>query len=175
MKRILIITGCILLSLSIIMCKKSKPKNNATCTTCTGTPVSHIADSAGVSYFVPTAFTPNGDGINDIFGLVYYNNIDTNSSAITIWDINGTKVFAGKITQRWEGIDMNGKTCGAGQYPVYFELKTVAGTTINFCACVTLLKYTGNCIKTNGVTYYFWDQLNPATGIVYPTNEVLCP
>jgi gliding motility-associated-like protein len=157
------------------MCKK-KPENNATCTSCSSTPVTHPLDSSGVLYFVPTAFTPNGDGENEVFWIVY-KNLDTNSSKVTIWDINGTEVFAGKITQRWGGKDLNGVKCPAGQYSVYLEFKTLSGATINTCTCVNILTYTNGCIKTNGVTYYFVDQVNTATpdGFVYPTNETLCP
>jgi gliding motility-associated-like protein len=176
MKRLLVIAVCVLTGFCAIKCKKSTPKNNATCTTCSGKPVAHDSDSAGVYYFMPTAFTPNGDGINDVYRVVY-KNLDTNSSMITIWDITGTEVFTGKITQRWEGFDLKGNKCLSGQYPVYAALKTLSGTAITMCTCVSLLVYTGSCIKTNGVTYYFPDQLNTLSGngFSFATNETLCP
>ncbi len=157
------------------MCKKSATKDNntATCTTCSSTPLTHTADSSDTYYYLPTAFTPNGDGINDVFSL-FFHGLDTANSTITIWNLSGTKVFAGKITQRWEGTDLAGGKCGAGEYPVYLDLKTSAGITVTTCACVNILAYSGSCIKTNGITYYFPDQLDTA-GFVFTTNDVLCP
>jgi len=173
MKRIMIISGCIMLSVCLIMCKKSTPKNNATCTTCSNTPITHRTDTSGTFYFLPTAFTPNGDGINDVFYL-FFSGLDTNNSSMTIWNLSGTEVFAGKITKGWDGSDMGGGKCGAGEYPVYLQLKTSAGVTVNMCACANLLAYSGSCIQTHGVTYYFPDQLDTA-GFVNTTNDVLCP
>jgi len=175
MKRILIVAGCIMVTVCMVLCKKSKQANNAACTTCSTTPVEHSLDADSVFYVVPTAFTPNGDGINDIFKVIY-NKLDTDSSLVTIWNINGTEVFTGKITARWEGTDLNGNKCPAGQYPVQVKLRTLAGITTTSCACVTLLTYSGSCIKTNGITYLFVDQIDPSQGMIYSTTEEqLCP
>jgi len=174
MQRILILSGCIFLCVCLVMCKKSTAtKNDATCTTCSDTPVVHRTDTSGTFYFLPTAFTPNGDGINDVIYL-FYNGLDTNNSSMTIWNLSGTEVFAGKITQGWFGNDLNGNKCGAGEYPVYLQLKTLGGVTTKICACVNILVYSGSCIQTHGITYYFQDQLDTA-GFVFTTNDVLCP
>ena len=174
MKKTLILTTAFVLCVCITMCKKSdSTKNTATCTTCSSTPVSHTPDSAVVYYYLPTAFTPNGDGINDIERL-FFNGLDTNNSTITIWNLSGTEVFTGKIDQRWNGYDLSGARCAAGEYPVYLQLKTTAGAAYTACACVNILAYSAGCINTHGITYYFPDQLDSA-GFVYPTNETLCP
>ena len=174
MKRLFVL-ALILLSLGMIMCKKSATKNNNTviCTTCSGTPVAHTPDFSDTYYYLPTAFTPNGDGLNDVFKL-FFKGLDTLASTITVWNLSGTKVFDGKLTTRWDGIDLSGARCAAGKYPVYLDLKTYAGITVTVCACVNILSYTGNCLKTNGTPYYFPDQLD-TTGFVFPTNEILCP
>ena len=176
MKRLLIIACCLTVLAGLTLCKKPKKQNNATCKTCTTTVVSQTGDSSSLFYYLPTAFTPNGDLINDRFYL-YFHGLDTNASTLTVWYLNGTEVFTGRITQHWDGKDLNGKLCAAGQYPVYLQLKTLAGATVNTCACVTILTYTGGCIKTNGITYYFPDQASPVfgTGFVFTTNEQLCP
>ncbi len=162
-------------------CKKKSPAtvNTAYCTTCTATPLVHTVDTDSVFYFLPTAFTPNGDGINDIFFLLY-NNLVVDSSSISIWDINGREVFSKNIgasarTSGWDGTDMSGKKCGAGEYPVHVKLLTNKGTVVNVCACVNLLQYSGSCLNTKGITYYFPDQVNIDSGYVNQTNEQICP
>ena len=126
MKQILFFTVFILLAFCTVMCKKSSKKNatvnTATCTTCTGVsiPFSHSSDSSGTWYYLPSAFTPNGDGLNDIL-QVAYGGLDTANSSITVWNLDGIKVFSGRITKRWDGFDLNGNKCAAGQYPVYLQ------------------------------------------------------
>lgn len=177
MRPILFVATFALLALGIVQCKKNNPApsvNTAACTTCDTTLVSHTVDADSISYFLPSAFTPNGDGINDLFMVVYYN-LDTDSSIVTIWDMGGTKVFDGKITQRWDGRDLNGAKCAAGKYPLSVYFKPKAGASFSRCACVTLLAYTGSCIQTSGITYRFPDQIDPFLGFQYPTFEQLCP
>ncbi len=178
MKRIFLIVTVCILALIINRCKKpdttSTPVNTAVCTTCPTEPLVHKPDAAGVFYYVPTAFTPNGDGMNDVF-QVSYDKLNTDSSVITIWDMQGTMVFTGKITQRWEGVDLKGAKCPAGQYPVNVKLMDINGTVVNTCTCVTLLKYSGSCIPTGGTTYYFPDQIDVTTGFSFATNDKLCP
>ncbi len=176
MTKTLIGTLCLIALVALLRCSphNSTPPNNATCKTCGTAPVAYLADTDGMFYFMPTAFTPNGDGINDVFSVIY-NKLDTDSSVITIWNTAGTEVFTGKLTKRWEGRDLAGKVCAAGQYPVYLDLRTSAGQKVQLCACVHLLKYSGSCIATDGITYYFPDQLDFASGFVYATQEQLCP
>jgi gliding motility-associated-like protein len=156
-------------------CKKNKSTTNtAYCKTCSTTLISYKIDTDSVYYFLPTAFTPNGDGINDIFSLVFHNLV-VDSSTLTIWDMSGNEVFSGNIGTRWDGRNLSGNKCAAGNYLVHVYLRTNKGVIFSTCACVTILQYTGNCIKTNGITYYFPDQLNIDSGFVFHTNDVLCP
>jgi len=176
MKRLIAIFLCVVFAVCAFNCKKKKSTavNTAYCTTCNTTLVSYKMDTDSVCYYLPTAFTPNGDGINDVFYLLY-NNLVVDSSTLTIWDMSGDEVFTGNIGTRWDGYNMSGVKCAAGNYPVHVNLRTNKGATFNTCACVTILQYSGNCIKTNGVTYYFPDQLNIDSGFIYTTNDVLCP
>jgi gliding motility-associated-like protein len=65
-------------------------------------------------YFIPNAFTPNGDGLNDYFrvnGL--YKNITFN---MVVYDRWGQMVFQSKnIDQGWDGI-YNGQYCPPESY-----------------------------------------------------------
>lgn len=177
MKQTVTIAICIIAAVCIIRCTKSNDnttKNLATCTTCSVAPITHSTDSTGLRYYLPTAFTPNGDGINDLFRLLFYTNLNVDSSTLTIWDIKGNGVFTGTINQPWDGHDLKGNLCAAGHYPLYLKLRTASGATIATCGCVTILTYKGNCIYTGGITYDLADEAD-TSGFVYPTNDHLCP
>jgi hypothetical protein len=174
MKRIFLLSLVLLTALITWNCKKHNT-NNALCTTCSEAKISHMADAAdSTTYFVPNAFTPDGDGRNEVYYLTYANLV-VDSSTLTIWDMTGKELYSKTINNKWDAKDMSGNRVGAGNYPVHVKLKTVGGTTLEFCTCVTILQYTGNCIKTNGITYYFPDQVDPTNGFAWPTTETLCP
>jgi gliding motility-associated-like protein len=179
MKQTLILSVCILLAFTVVRCKKNTTtpaKNLATCTTCPSEPVAHTPDSdTGLFYYLPTAFTPNGDGINDVFSMAYNDKVNVDSSTITIWDMKGNGVFIGTVNQRWAGLDLKGVKCAAGHYPFYLKLRTTSGQTITSCGCVTILVYKGTCIATSGYTYYLPDQLDLQQGFIYGTQDHLCP
>ena len=177
MKQAIIISICIVAVVSIVRCTKNNStpaKNLATCTTCTYVPIEHTPDSTGLYYYLPTAFTPNGDGINDMLRLFYSSEVNVDSSTLTIWDMNGNGVFTGTINQSWNGYDLKGNLCAAGHYPLYLKLRLLSGATVATCGCVTILTYKGNCIYTGGVTYYYGDELDSA-GFVNPTSDHICP
>lgn len=57
--------------------------------------------------FVPNAFTPDGDGINDLWGPVL-TNVDEDDYVLTIFNRNGEIVFQTRdVNQKWNG-SMNG-------------------------------------------------------------------
>ena len=177
MKRSAIISVCVIFAVFIVRCAKNNStplKNTATCTTCSYVPLAHGADSTGLYYYLPTAFTPNGDGLNDVLHLFYSSEVNVDSSTLTIWDMKGNGVFTGTVNQSWDGHDLKGVLCAPGHYPLYLKIRTTWGATITGCGCVTILTYKGNCIYTGGVTYYYPDQLDTA-GFVNPTYDHLCP
>ena len=177
MKQTLFISVCIIAVACMFRCSKNNntpAKNLATCTSCNKITLQETPDSTGRWYFLPTAFTPNGDGVNDDFRLFYNNKFNVDSSTITIWDINGNGVYEGTINEVWNGKDLKGNLCAAGHYPLYLKLRTTSGLQINQCGCVSILTYKGNCIYTAGVKYYMADQLDTATGFTYATYDHLC-
>ncbi len=78
----------------------------------------------GIPFFVPNAFTPNGDGLNDRFGVIpRYDYIDRfNLSIYNRW---GQRIFeTSGINQKWDGTYQN-QPCQSGVYVyriVYQEL-----------------------------------------------------
>ena len=162
----------------MVRCAKNSStpaKNLATCTSCNGDSVlMQKPDTTDLWYYLPTAFTPNGDGITDIFRLVYSSRVNADSSTITIWDKNGNGVFEGSVNQVWNGHDTKGNLCAAGHYPLYLKIMTTSGVWKEQCGCVSILTYQGNCIYTGGVTYYYPDEID-TTGFDLPTHDNICP
>lgn len=72
-------------------------------------------------FVIPSAFTPDGDGNNDLIG-VFFNEIP-DSYIMTIYNRWGKKVFLSKtIDEQWDG-KYNGKVQEIGTYP--YELSIV--------------------------------------------------
>lgn len=72
--------------------------------------------------YIPSAFTPDGDGINDIFKSYGFN---VQSFKITIFDRWGNVVFkADTIGQGWNGSDLFGNyLVPSGEYPYKVEVQ----------------------------------------------------
>lgn len=61
-------------------------------------------ESCGCDVAIPTAFSPNGDGINDLYGPIY-NCVEIKSVAFRLFNRWGEKVFETKdIYEKWDGI-----------------------------------------------------------------------
>ena len=163
--------------LQILACKKKEENQNQTttgpCRTCVQNLVSN-KESDSVFFYIPTAFTPNGDGKNDLYRPVS-KGIKDGSLQITIYDGNGNLIHT--ITnplQGWAATDSKGKILSSGNYPVSISYETITGKKTEDCTCVAILAYQGNCIPTNGMQYYFEDQLGIGNGFIYQTSENLC-
>jgi gliding motility-associated-like protein len=72
-------------------------------------------------YFIPNAFSPNGDGVNDVFRVTgLYKNI---TFRMTIYDRWGTEVFeSDNIDVGWNGI-VNGQYCPPDSYVWIVQIK----------------------------------------------------
>lgn len=82
-----------------------------------------------IRYFLPTAFTPNGDGINDVYlgtGSLEY--IDRFS--LTIWNRFGELVFiTDKPNLGWNGYDKQGSLSKLGVYMALAKITDITGKT----------------------------------------------
>ncbi len=90
------------------------------------------------SLYIPNAFSPNGDGLNDEFEP---KGNSISSFHILIYNKRGTKVFESfSISDLWDG-EMNGKQCPTGSY-VYiidFKAKDELGISADFRKSGTLI------------------------------------
>ncbi len=102
--------------------------------------ISHtILIGPAFSFYIPNAFTPNGDGVNDYFfgtgiGILNYD--------LRIFDRWGNMIFRGKeLTAKWDGIANDGEEIA--QIDVYVwkvTLTDVFFKTHNYIGTVTLVK-----------------------------------
>lgn len=77
-------------------------------------------------YLVPNAFTPNGDGINDCFGLAHWGN--PLRLQFQIYDRWGRVVFASQHVRRcWNGRYDNGEPAPTGTYTYSISADTRCG------------------------------------------------
>lgn len=75
--------------------------------------------------YFPSAFTPNGDTRNDLFGLI--NNTSAKTFELQIFDRNGQLVFQSRDQyQKWDG-NKNGKRQPAGTYVWLMRFKPSRG------------------------------------------------
>ena len=76
----------------------------------------NIEDKCSNNLFIPSAFSPNNDGINDTFGP---KSLETYEYEFIIYDRWGGGIYEGKnVHDRWDG-NKNGHKVAAGLY-VYF-------------------------------------------------------
>ena len=86
---------------------------------------------------IPTAFSPNGDGINDeweIEGIESYSNV-----SIQVFNRWGNLVYQSNGSyQNWNGINSNGGTITNGTY--YYVISLNSESDMTFSGDVSVLK-----------------------------------
>jgi gliding motility-associated-like protein len=93
--------------------------------------------------FAPSAFTPNGDGVNDYF-LIYGQDI-INIISLRVFDRWGELIFLneniapGDEQQGWDGF-FRGSSATSGVYAFIAEIELKGGTVVVSKGNVTLLR-----------------------------------
>lgn len=91
-------------------------------------------------FYIPNAFTPNGDGTNERFAP-QGEGIDPSNYAMFIYDRFGGLVFkTNNPYDYWDGYTTNGKQCPTGTYVYLIRLKTLNGEDKEFTGSVTLIR-----------------------------------
>lgn len=104
------------------------------------------SDTVGISIntepccdiFVPNAFSPNGDGLNDLFKVESEGH--PYEFQLNIFNRLGQKVYQSfNLKDGWDG-NINGKPADSGVYHFYIIGKCVDGSTIKQKGDVTLIR-----------------------------------
>lgn len=104
----------------------------------TDTTVLYPIDTTHINIFaMPTAFTPNGDNVNDIYQPVPAN---TNVTVFRIYNRWGEKIYEARGTNvGWDG-KYKGEPQPPDVYTYYIEVKTAKGKTESKTGSFTLLR-----------------------------------
>jgi gliding motility-associated-like protein len=86
--------------------------------------------------YVPTAFTPNEDLRNEVFGPVGMGIKWYNMKIFTRW---GEMVYETQNSQAWNGL-YNGRVLPEGVYPIQFEMRDYKNKRHYYSGTVHLLK-----------------------------------
>lgn len=88
--------------------------------------------------YMPSAFTPNGDGLNDYFGVSNYNK--NKLVKLSIYNRWGQLIFqTTDINKRWDGsFKKNPQPMGA--YIYYLEMETLHGKAITKKGVITMIR-----------------------------------
>lgn len=157
--------GAILIGCVVLLSNCTKSSNPVVHPNCTGL----ITDTAGsgdnARIYMPNAFSPNNDGLNDACTPITFN-ID--SIGFTLYDENDLVVFT--TNQIGLGWQTTFTTSTAKKYYYRIQARTLAGKHIGLCGEVFgLTCFTINPPKS---FYYFEDMLTPA-GFTGTTSEIL--
>ena len=97
---------------------------------------SSLADSIKV----PNVFTPNMDGVNDVFKASIPNELDVNGYSLSIYDRYGVLIFdTQKARQHWDGRTTSGVQCSEGTYFYLLQL-SVSSQQIELTGFVQLFR-----------------------------------
>lgn len=86
----------------------------------------------GPTLYVPTVFTPNFDGINDLFyplgsgidkiSIVIFGALESNKNGKEVYIYGKDEIYGA-----WWGVDLNGNLCSEGSYPYRIKYLTITG------------------------------------------------
>jgi gliding motility-associated-like protein len=96
-----------------------------------------IVIEEGYKLIIPNAFSPNRDGLNDLFRPLQ---IGLNNMQLNIYDTWGSLIYSesGDIISGWDG-KINGELAENGNYYFTFSGKTIFGKVIKENGALTLI------------------------------------
>ena len=91
--------------------------------------------------FVPNAFTPNGDLVNDEWACVLPESTEGQISIVNRW---GAVVWRAAVSEssslNWDGLDRYGMPCESGAYAWQLKLSEPVGDRVQWCGMVNLIR-----------------------------------
>ena len=118
-------------------------------------------DSAVI--FIATAFTPNGDGLNDLFRPLI-----SGISVISFEVFRRNKVIftADEENPKWDGTDQEDKVCKDGVYSYVVKGSNTTDGDFEITGEISIITEGSTCIPC-----WFEDQIDPSAGFVNATAE----
>ncbi|CAN5416320.1 hypothetical protein BH10BAC1_BH10BAC1_03350 [soil metagenome] len=94
-----------------------------------------------ITAYIPNTFTPNGDGVNDLFNI-YSNGISPDSFEMLVFDRWGNKIYNTRnINEGWNGaVNNRGTVCQEDVYVYRFNYKDIMGKKHKAIGHVTIVK-----------------------------------
>lgn len=146
----------------IVGCTKQKIKNKCCESGIEITPASYNTDS--VTIWAPQLFTPNGDGINDVFFL---SGIGWTMKNMQIK--KGLSIVHESSENNWNG-GINGKVKD-GYYKYNLEIETIHGETLQVSGAVCAFSFTRKRLQNVEEEKYCncstGDMIDPIYGFIY--------
>ncbi len=148
------------------------------CKTCSCKDVKQPTGTATIDslkIYVPTVFTPNGDGWNDRF-RPWFRDDYVQSMDFTVKSRNEKRTLfhsTDLASSYWDGKDDEGRAVGDRIF--YWKLSGTTTWGKSFSLEGEILVETGDCYKKGDYSKCrFGDQNDPNYGFVYPTQEKKC-
>jgi len=160
-------SGLLFSALILAACREKRPKQDFSNNICPSVPAIFPEIDTGV-VLIPNAFSPNGDGKNDIWRPVFKNITDLEMKII---DANGTILFhSNGLHDGWEFL--NGTKAGMTKYLACVRATSTMGQVMESCTYIYAYYCTPENPPVENNLLQFGDQLNPNTpGTYLPTKE----
>ncbi|MFY0675391.1 MAG: gliding motility-associated C-terminal domain-containing protein [Bacteroidia bacterium] len=103
-----------------------------------------IVVNPAITFYVPNAFTPNGDGKNDVFETKSFTHLQPNGEddefELRIYNRWGQKVFETfDHNVFWNG-NFKGQNCQEGKYTYYLQFKAINNKVYSYSGTVLLIR-----------------------------------
>lgn len=85
--------------------------------------------------FIPKSFSPNNDGVNDVFEVQSKNVLDFEMIIFDQW--GGFILETKDVLQKWDG-SLSGKELRKGAYVYIIKVKTVTGQSFKYSGCLMI-------------------------------------
>ena len=154
------IATILIVIVSFSFCKRTKYKNY-----CKSEMKIEGINEDSVNVFIPLAFTPNGDGRNDLYrfectGIAKYT-VEIKRNFKTAYSVSNASYWS------WDGSNSNGKIKD-GEYDVEAELVTITGDLVTVTTTISII--TENEIYPCRCTVS--DQIDPQLGFISQPSQV---
>lgn len=107
---------------------------------CTDSVKSRVSVSVPFFFYVPSAFTPDGDGINETFAPKGAG-VDPDNYSMQIFDRSGMLIFSTRNPfDYWDGRNKYGQMCPEGVYVYIIRLLNLNGDDKEYTGSVTLIR-----------------------------------